>query len=110
MEHRINSELKETLAIFPPLDLDNVQATREGMAAVAVPAPIEEHITVENKVIQGPDDNDSLRIRIYKSKEQNEIYPGLLWIHGGGYVLGAPEEMMCFVSVLSMKRNVLLYL
>jgi len=97
MEHRIDSELKETLAIFPPLDLDNVQATRDGMAAVAVPASIEEHIIVENKVVQGPDNNDSLRLRIYKSKEQKEIYPGLLWIHGGGYVLGAPEgdDVLC---------------
>ena len=42
------------------------------MAAVAVPAPIEEHIIVENKVIQGPDNNDSLRLRIYKSKSKRK--------------------------------------
>ncbi|MDM5249551.1 alpha/beta hydrolase [Lysinibacillus sp. G4S2] len=97
MENRINPELRETLSLFPPLDLDNVEATREGMAATAQPAAIADNISVENKVIQGPDDNDSLRIRIYKQKEKTGDLPALLWIHGGGYVIGAPEgdDLLC---------------
>lgn len=48
-------------------------------------------------MIQGPDDNDSLRIRIYKPKEKVGHLPALLWIHGGGYLLGAPEgdDLLC---------------
>ncbi|WP_285398505.1 alpha/beta hydrolase [Lysinibacillus sp. fls2-241-R2A-57] len=97
MENRINPELRETLSLFPPLDLDNVEATREGMAATAQPAAIADNISVENKVIQGPDDNDSLRLRIYKQKEKKGDLPALLWIHGGGYVIGAPEgdDLLC---------------
>lgn len=97
MEHRIDPELKELLAVFPPLDLDNVQATRDGMAAVAVPATINEQILVTNKMIQGPEEGVALRIRIYQPKEQSEIYPAMVWIHGGGYVLGAPEgdDLLC---------------
>lgn len=55
-----------------PLELDNLEATREGLAATAQPSPIVDYISVEieNKMIQGPDDNDSLRIRLYKSKEK----------------------------------------
>ena len=97
MENRIDPELRETLLLMPPLDLKNLQATREGLAAIAQPAPIADNISIENKMIQGPGENDSLRIRIYKPKGKEENLPALLWIHGGGYVLGAPEgdDLLC---------------
>lgn len=82
-----------------PLELDNLEATREGLAATAQPSPIVDYISVEikNKMIQGPDDNDSLRIRIYTPKEKVGHLPALIWIQGGGYVLGASEgdDLLC---------------
>ncbi|MGE7693089.1 alpha/beta hydrolase [Lysinibacillus sp. NPDC094177] len=97
MENRIDPELRETLSLMPPLDLDNLEATREGLVAIAQPAQIADNISVENKMIQGPDDNDSLRLRIYKQKGKTGIFPALLWIHGGGYVIGSPEgdDLLC---------------
>lgn len=42
-------------------------------------------------------DAQTVRVRIYEPKEKSETLPGLLWIHGGGYVLGVPEgdEGLC---------------
>ncbi len=33
-----------------------------------------------------------LRIRIYKPINEKENVPGVLWIHGGGYAIGTPEQ------------------
>ncbi len=32
------------------------------------------------------------RICVYRSKDSASNVPGLLWIHGGGYAIGAPEQ------------------
>lgn len=37
-------------------------------------------------------DGSSLRVRIYRAEAPGDPGPGILWLHGGGYVLGAPEQ------------------
>ncbi|MCX6307901.1 MAG: alpha/beta hydrolase fold domain-containing protein, partial [Bacteroidia bacterium] len=39
-------------------------------------------------------DGTLLRICIFKSKESNEQAPGVLWMHGGGYGMGTPEQCL----------------
>ncbi len=43
-------------------------------------------------------DGTSLRICVYSPKQKKENVPGLLWIHGGGYGLGAPEQDFTFIQ------------
>lgn len=50
----------------------------------------EKHITRE--------DGSKLRICVYSPKEKKNDVPGLLWIHGGGYALGAPEQDFSFIE------------
>lgn len=99
MRNRIDPELVETLDLFPPLDLDNVEATRAAMAAISqsMEIPVDESVTITNRMVPGPKDAPEVRVRIYEPKEKNAVLPGLLWIHGGGYVLGAPEgdDVLC---------------
>ncbi len=45
------------------------------------------------------DDGTELRICIYTPEEAQENVPGLLWIHGGGYALGAPEQDFSFIEM-----------
>jgi len=59
------------------------------------------HTTVETRCIERPD-GTMLRILICKSKAG--VKPnatGLLWIHGGGYAIGAPEQDFFFVDPLT---------
>lgn len=99
MKNRINPELREALDVFPPLDLDNIEATRKIMAEMsqAVEIPMDPSVQISTRMIPGPDDNPSVRVRIYEPKEKSGTLPGLLWIHGGGYVLGDPEgdDVLC---------------
>jgi acetyl esterase/lipase len=48
-------------------------------------------ITVRNQVIPGPNGKTRLRLRIYQNQNSPAQSPALLWIHGGGYVIGVPE-------------------
>jgi len=38
------------------------------------------------------DDNSQMRVCVFKSKELSGKVPGILWMHGGGYGMGAPEQ------------------
>jgi len=49
-------------------------------------------ILVENRFIPGPDGRTSLRLRVYKPKIVAAPTPLLIWLHGGGYVIGKPEQ------------------
>ena len=45
-------------------------------------------------------DNQSLRLCIYQPKDKpKEQKPGVLWIHGGGYGLGIPEQDTGFIEL-----------
>lgn len=48
-------------------------------------------VTIENVNIPGPEKSPAVRVRIYRSAKARKPTPALIWIHGGGYVLGRPE-------------------
>ena len=50
----------------------------------------------EQKLITRPD-GSRLRICIYAPQSPQTAVPGLLWIHGGGYALGTPEQEEWFI-------------
>lgn len=89
MIKRVHPELQGVLEAFPPLQLDHLEAVREGMESSPT-SPIAEDILVEDRIINGPEGNP-LRLRIYKLRGETKTLPALLWIHGGGYVIGTPE-------------------
>lgn len=51
------------------------------------------------------EDGSKLRVCIYlpKTKYKNAI--GLLWLHGGGYAMGAPEQDIVFIKEFMKKTN-----
>lgn len=54
-------------------------------------------INFEEKYITR-EDGSKLRICVYSPEEKKENVPGLLWIHGGGYGLGTPEQDFAFIQ------------
>ncbi|MBR3766907.1 MAG: alpha/beta hydrolase [Clostridia bacterium] len=54
-------------------------------------------VNYEQKYISR-EDGSCLRICVYTPEEAKENVPGLLWIHGGGFALGAPEQDFSFIE------------
>ncbi|MBI5295187.1 MAG: alpha/beta hydrolase [Chloroflexi bacterium] len=50
-----------------------------------------EDLLVHNIFIPSRVDKTKLRLRIYQPKTAAPPLPGLVWLHGGGYVMGKPE-------------------
>lgn len=48
-------------------------------------------VSIERIVIPRADQS-SLRLRVYRPTAQNASAPAMLWLHGGGYIIGRPEQ------------------
>ena len=60
------------------------------MHLMPAPKPAKD-IRIENLFIPGPGERTRIRLRIYAPKPAAGAAPVLLWLHGGGYVMGKPE-------------------
>ncbi len=52
---------------------------------------IPNNLIIENVFIPGQDPKSQIRLRIYRPRFPNVLTPVLLWLHGGGYIIGNPE-------------------
>ena len=101
MRHRLDPELIAPLDAWQTatkggINLHDIPATRRMMdelaaAQMAKAAPIEGVTSVDKKV-PGPKGDPDVFVRIYQPADRPATLPALLWIHGGGYVLGSVER------------------
>lgn len=93
MISRVNPEFLPGLESFSNFELkvEDLGAMRAGMAQLAQPLTSTEPVHIVDDTIKGIDEND-IRIRIYKPAQQDSVLPVLLWIHGGGYIIGSIED------------------
>ncbi len=54
--------------------------------------PLSEQVTRTDITVPGPLGAPDLRLRIHRRNGLEGDVPAMFWIHGGGYVLGAPEQ------------------
>ena len=64
-----------------------VQLLIKWMPAAKPPADI----LVENTYIEGAEGQQKIRLRIYKPASNPAPTPVLIWLHGGGFIMGKPE-------------------
>ena len=84
----LQSVLKKSPAIqYSPVNLWFIQLLISLMPAPKAP----EDISIENIKINNKDRSAKIRLRLYRPKEQRDPTPVLIWMHGGGYIIGKPE-------------------
>ena len=89
---KIHLELQEIAKKSPKFNLSNKTLWLINLMMSLAPAPkTPEDILVDNTYIRGLNDQTKIRLRIYKPKSIAAPTPGLIWLHGGGYVMGRPE-------------------
>lgn len=64
------------------------EAMNQMMALQTADLPTNEAIVSEDRVIPGPEGAPEIRVRIHRPKDATGTLPGLLYIHGGGMVVG----------------------
>ncbi|GGG11652.1 esterase [Paenibacillus albidus] len=88
-ESRVLPELRSVLAEFPGFQLeDNLELSRSYLSS----PPIEksEHVRTASRMI--PSAAGEMLVKIYEPAQRTGIrLPAMLWIHGGGYVMGHPD-------------------
>ena len=88
IDSMIRPELKQYLADKPGrvINLETLPALRKVLTIPPEALPKNERVNVRNEII-----GSNLRVRIYTPKTAMKEYPALLWIHGGGHIMGTPE-------------------
>lgn len=96
LSERVDPELASCLDTLSPLNLwDDLPAFRERLAQWAAQRA-ETHPVIEN-VISGDDtvrvdDQNTVRVRVYRPDKLDEPLPALIWLHGGGYCVGSLDQ------------------
>ena len=93
----IYPELVAGLEAFPrfELSLEALPALRAMLREAMRPnAPVtEKPVTVASVNIQGPEGAPQVRVLTYRPTNRDAVLPALLHIHGGGYIVGAPDML-----------------
>jgi acetyl esterase/lipase len=93
MDSRVNPELRPMLAMMTQEDFgkDDIAKLRAGMPPFFGAPVIPDDVTVRNAMIPGPAGAPEVRVRIYAPAVKKANRPGILYLHGGGFILGTPE-------------------
>ena len=96
---QLDPELRVVLEAFPAegaVNLNDIPAARAKLrklfTAMQATLPAVEGVTSQDQLVPGLQGDPAVRVRIYQPADRPNILPGLLWIHGGGYVLGDIEQ------------------
>ncbi len=100
LAEQLDPELKRPinmmLSQMPPSNFNDLPAARAAskqmMAAMKSQMPVIPGVTAEDRKIPGPAGAPDVTVRIYRPEKQTGLLPALLWIHGGGYMLGEIDQ------------------
>lgn len=100
--HLVDPEIAPLLEVFPSLDLTpdslaEVRQTLEQMLTTppeGTPDPVELYpdVTRTERMVPGAPGDPDVRILYYEPVGRVAPSPALVWIHGGGYVLGNADQ------------------
>ena len=93
--------LEEFLAAIPGgfNSISDIAQRRAFVGQLLVEPELDKNVTMENRLIPGPAGEQ--KIRIYQAKESKKPAPAVVYIHGGGMILGGIEveaattQMLC---------------
>lgn len=96
--HLVDPELVAILDQFPtPVytteTLPLMRAgSKEMLTRMAEHQPTFPAIAVSERLVPGPAGSPEVRVLVYVPTNRSIPRPALLWIHGGGYIMGSPEQ------------------
>lgn len=99
MEEKVHPELQNMFAALPKVlyTRGNLADQRKEMyefaAGMAESLSLNDEVLISERNIPGAEGDPDVRIKIYEPRVKNHTLPGVLYIHGGGYILGSADMM-----------------
>ena len=87
--------VREAIEASPSLGTvtaDNLAKIRSNRLLLNDSVPLSDQVTRTDVVVAGPTGEGDVRLRVHRRAGLEGPLPCIYWIHGGGYVLGAPEQ------------------
>lgn len=100
---KLDPELRPALEQMPPLEItrENVAFIRTALAARQQPSTVE----VSSEVRTVATDYGGVDVYVYR-KSDRPAQPALLWIHGGGYIIGSAQDERARVIAAELDMTV----
>jgi len=93
VQSRIEPGTRATLDRLARWDLSSIATIRSSYAAVGpAPVPADPRVQRRDAVIGGVDGRPDVAVRWYRPAAADPALPCLLWLHGGGYIMGTLAE------------------
>lgn len=92
MNYAFDPELAPVVPLLPRVDLADYATTRANEAELVAMLPAYEptaRVDVWEESLPGPESAPAVHVRIYAPAAQHDDLPGVLYIHGGGFVAGS---------------------
>ena len=91
----IDPELAAFVDLIPAFDLNDPVAARaafeELIAQIRMELPEAESLEIDDRLVPGWAGEPEVPVRVYRPKSGATPRPGILFIHGGGFVIGSVE-------------------
>ncbi|WP_313469717.1 alpha/beta hydrolase [Lysinibacillus sp.] len=94
--NRVLPELRQAYTEFPGFRLEEDLTWSRSLLSHP-PSKRSEHVLTSNRMIPR-DDGSEMLVKIYEpAKRKQDKLPAMLWIHGGGFVMGHPDmdDVLC---------------
>ena len=93
----LHPEIKAGLGSLPPLPFEAAEIGKDAIPAIrqatSRPAGIPDHVRHHEVVVDRGPEVPALRLHVYAPRRPvDQARPGLLWIHGGGYIVGSAKN------------------
>jgi acetyl esterase len=103
----IDPELAAVLDLLPVIDTTDLVAARVDfdtmMAQMRVEIPGIETLSIEDRLVPGWEGDPEVGVRIYRPLAAVAPVPGILHIHGGGFIIGNIESEHAGAAVMAIE-------
>ena len=91
----IDPELAAVIDMLPSIDLSDPVAAREAfeqiLVTIKVDIPGVETLRIDDRLVPGWEGDPDVPVRVYRPRSDAMPAPGIVMIHGGGFVIGSVE-------------------